>query len=138
MKVKVMCGKFDCRKDIHYEPQTETSCKKCNSKTSDLWITRPVPISVVEHWSSNPEDAGSSSQPEDLGVAFFATVGPGLGLIIGTLRSTTRRAQYNTIQYNILIDISPLELFSDNIQKVITRLIKRSNINKCHKLIQVS
>ena len=32
---------------------------------------------MVEHWSSNPEDAGSIPN----GVAFFAT-GPGLGLIM--------------------------------------------------------
>ena len=36
---------------------------------------------MVEHWSSNPEDAGSTSQPEGLGVAFFAT-GPGVGLLM--------------------------------------------------------
>ena len=36
---------------------------------------------MVEHWSSNPEDAGSIPQPEGLGVAFFAT-GPGLDLIM--------------------------------------------------------
>ena len=37
---------------------------------------------MVEHWSSNPEDAGTfDSQPEGLGVAFFA-IGPGLGLIM--------------------------------------------------------
>ena len=32
MKVKVMCRKFECRKDIHYKTQTGTSCEKCNSK----------------------------------------------------------------------------------------------------------
>ena len=31
-KVKVMCSKFECRKDIHYKTQTGTSCGKCNSK----------------------------------------------------------------------------------------------------------
>ena len=33
MKVKVMCGKFECRKDLHYKTQTGTSCKKCNCKS---------------------------------------------------------------------------------------------------------
>ena len=32
LKVKVMCRKFECRKDIHYKTQTGTSCEKCNSK----------------------------------------------------------------------------------------------------------
>ena len=37
MKVKVMCGEFECRKDIHYKIQTGTSCKKC-SKAFQLGI----------------------------------------------------------------------------------------------------
>ena len=49
-----------------------------NSSVVKIYIIRPN--SVVEHWSSNPEDAGSIPKPEGLGVAFFAT-GPGLGLI---------------------------------------------------------
>ena len=49
--------------------------------TRDQVVGNGFCSSVVEHWSSNPEDAGSDSQPEGLGVAFFAT-GPGLGLIM--------------------------------------------------------
>ena len=38
MKVKVICTKFECRKDIHYETQTGTTCEKCNSKAFGLGI----------------------------------------------------------------------------------------------------
>ena len=54
-----MCRKFECREDIHYKTQTGTSCEKCNSKAF----------------------RGFDSQPEGLGVVFFAT-GPDLGLIM--------------------------------------------------------
>ena len=40
MKVKVMCGKFECCKDIHYKIQTGTSCEKNNSKPSG-WESNP-------------------------------------------------------------------------------------------------
>ena len=55
-----------------------------------IYIIRPkpgpvaknaTPRPVVEHWSSNPEDAGSIPSRKGLGVAFIAT-GPGLGLIM--------------------------------------------------------
>ena len=38
MKVKVICRKFECRKDIHYKTQTGTSCEICNSKAFRLGI----------------------------------------------------------------------------------------------------
>ena len=38
MKVKVICRKFEYRKDIHYKTQTGTSCEKCNSKAFQLGI----------------------------------------------------------------------------------------------------
>ena len=33
-----MCRKFECRKGIHYNTQTGTSCEKCNSKAFRLGI----------------------------------------------------------------------------------------------------
>ena len=56
--------------------------------------------SVVEHWSSNPEDVGFDSQPEGLGVAFFAT-GPGLGLImyiLSTLEFPTHNLDFHLFE----------------------------------------
>ena len=52
--------------------------------------------SVVEHWSSNPEDAGSIPS---LGVAFFAT-GPGLGLIMYIL--TTLKFPTHNFDFHLL------------------------------------
>ena len=40
MKVKVICRKLECRKDIHYKTQTGTSCEKSNSKAFRLGIER--------------------------------------------------------------------------------------------------
>ena len=39
MKVRVMCGKFECREAIHYKAQTGTSYEKWNwPRPSRLWI----------------------------------------------------------------------------------------------------
>ena len=38
MKVKFICRKFECRKDIHYKIQTGTSCENCNSKAKAMYI----------------------------------------------------------------------------------------------------
>ena len=91
MKVKVICRKFECRKDIHYKIETGTSCEKCNSKAfrcrKDIhykiqrpsgWEWNPRPLtsvsSVVEHWSSNPEDAGSIPSRKALELHFSQLV----------------------------------------------------------------
>ena len=56
--------------------------------------------SVAEHWSSNPEDAGSiPMQPECIGVAFFAT-GPDLGLIMYIL--TTLEFPKHNLDFHLL------------------------------------
>ena len=64
-----------------------------------LSATASVCISVVEHWSSNPEGDGFNSQPEGLGVAFFAT-GPGLGLIMYIL--TTLQFPKQSFDFHLL------------------------------------
>ena len=47
MFIKVMCGKFECRKDIHYKTQAGASCEQlqglpAGKRTRVLWITGPV------------------------------------------------------------------------------------------------
>ena len=49
-----------------------------------IYIIRPKPGPVAKN--ATPRPSGFDSQPEGLGVAFFAT-GPGLGLIIYILRT---------------------------------------------------
>ena len=51
MKVRVMCRKFECRKDIHYKTQTGTSCEKCNSKAFRLGI-EPAPSGLLDQCST--------------------------------------------------------------------------------------
>ena len=46
-----MCGKFECRKDIHYKTQTGTSCKKCNSKAFRLGI-EPASSGILDQCST--------------------------------------------------------------------------------------
>ena len=67
MKVRVMCRKFECRKDIHYKTQTGTSCMRkiqlqdlpTGNRTRALWITRPV----LYHWDTEAvaDNLGASS-----------------------------------------------------------------------------
>ena len=50
MKVKVICRKFECRKDIHYKTQTRRDQLRkmqlqglpAGNRTRVLWITRQV------------------------------------------------------------------------------------------------
>ena len=51
MKVKVLCRKFECRKDIHYKTQTGTSCEKCNSKAFRLGI-EPMSSGLLDQCST--------------------------------------------------------------------------------------
>ena len=51
MKIKVVCRKFECRKDIHYKTQTRTSCEKCNSKAFRLGI-EPASSGLLDHCST--------------------------------------------------------------------------------------
>ena len=52
-----MCRKFECRKDIHYQTQTGTSFKKCNSDAFRLGI---------EHASSGLLDQFSTTELQKL------------------------------------------------------------------------
>ena len=68
---------------------------------------------MVEHWSSNPE--GFDSQPEGLGVAFFAT-GPGLGRIVYilmTLKFPKHNHVFHLCKYD-LIRVIPIYSFQMN------------------------
>ena len=51
MKVKVMCRKFECHKDIHFKTQTGTSCEKCNSKAFRLGI-EPASSGLLDQCST--------------------------------------------------------------------------------------
>ena len=51
VKVKVMCKKFECRKDIHYKTQTRTSWEKCNSKAFRLGI-EPASSGLLDQCST--------------------------------------------------------------------------------------
>ena len=51
MKVKVMCRKFECHKDIHYKTQTGNSCEKCNSKAFRLGI-KPASSGLLDQCST--------------------------------------------------------------------------------------
>ena len=61
---------------------------------------------LVEHWSSNPEDAGSIPQPKGLGVAFFAT-GPGLSLIMYTCILTTLEFPTHNFDFHVMFSFVP-------------------------------
>ena len=79
-----------------------------NSSVVKIYIIRPKPGPVAKNatprpfgWESNP--CGFDSQPEILGVAFFAT-GPGLGLIMyifTTLEFPTHNIDFNIFETGI-------------------------------------
>ena len=75
-----MCGKFECRKDIHYKTQTGTSFEKCNSKAFRLGIEPGLldQCSTTELQKPLPT---TWARVQYIYIAFFAT-GPGLGLIM--------------------------------------------------------
>ena len=56
--------------------------------------------SVVEHWSSNPEDAGSILSRKALELHFSQLHGPGLGLIMYIL--TTREFSEHNFDFHLL------------------------------------
>ena len=50
MFIKVMCGKFECRKDIHYKTQAGASCEQ-NSKAFRLGI-EPATSGLLDRCST--------------------------------------------------------------------------------------
>ena len=69
-------------------------------KASTIYIKSNLFRTVVEHWSSNPEDAGSILSRKALELHFSQLHGPGLGLIMYIL--TTREFSEHNFDFHLL------------------------------------